>query len=237
MRAFLCHVIRQSELTTVFLSWFEYSLENESQPQILDTLYLNSGQIRLLFGTSVNHKHLGSSINKAKKTFHAINLIKKYFNQEELKGLLTSNYFSVLYYNSEIWHLPTLSPLLKQKLLSASANAVKLCLSKLPLNTSYEAIHRLAKMATPSQMSNYKHALQLHKLYNSTNMSDDWLNLNLQQNFNGRNEMIQFFNMSNYKVGRNLLVNRFRSLNNKIKLTWLNDSYESYKIKCKNLLL
>ena len=68
-------------------------------------------------------------------------------------------------------------------------------------------------------------------------MSDDWLSLNLQQNFNGRNEMIQFFNMSNYKVGRNLLVNRFRSLNNKIKLTWLNDSYESYKIKCKNLLL
>ena len=47
--------------------------------------------------------------------YHAINLIKKYFNCNELKGLLTSNYYSTLYYNSEIWHLPTLSPHLKQK--------------------------------------------------------------------------------------------------------------------------
>ena len=43
--------------------------------------------------------------------------------------------------------------------MSASANAIKLCLSKLPLNTSHETIHRLAKRATPTQMSSYKHAL------------------------------------------------------------------------------
>ena len=98
-------------------------------------------------------EQVNKTINKAKKTYHAINLIKKYFNQDELKGLLTSNYFSVLYYNSEIWHLPTLNPQLKQKLLSASANAVKLCLSKLPSNTSYETIQRLAKRATPTQMT------------------------------------------------------------------------------------
>ena len=100
----------------------------------------------------------------------AKSLIKKYFNKNEIKGLLTSNYYSVLYYNSEILDLPTLSPLLKQKLLSASANALKLSLTKLPQNTSFESIHRLAKRATPTQMSNYKLALQLHKLYNSTNI-------------------------------------------------------------------
>ena len=76
---------------------------------------------RLSWNDQVN-----KSINKAKKTFHAINLIKKYFNADELKGLLTLNYFSVLYYNSEIWHLPTLSTQLKQKLLSASANEIKI---------------------------------------------------------------------------------------------------------------
>ena len=115
---------------------------------------------------------VNKTINKAKQTYHAINLIKKYFSQNELKKLLTSNYFSVLYYNSEIWHLPTLKPVLKQKLMSASANAIKLCLSKQPPNTSYESIHKIAKRTTPSQMSTYKHALQLYKLFNSTNMSD-----------------------------------------------------------------
>ena len=145
--------------------------------------------------------------------------------------------FTVLYYNSEIWHLPTLSPQLKQKLMSASANAIKLCLSSLPLNTSYEEIHRLAKRGTPTQMSAYKHALQMYKLYNSNSMSDDWVSLNDQQNFNGRNEHVQIYTKSNYKVGKNLLVNRFKNLNNKIKFAWLNDSFESYKIKCKNLFL
>ena len=71
------------------------------------------------------------------------------------RGLLASIYYSVLYYNSEIWHLPTLGPQLKQKLLAASANALRLWTSKLPLNTSYNAIHSLAKRATPTQMSNY----------------------------------------------------------------------------------
>ena len=160
-----------------------------------------------------------------------------HFSDSELKGLLTTNYYSVLYYNSEIWNLPTLSPTLKQKLLSASANAIKICLSKLPLNTSYETIHRLAKRGTPKQMSTYKHALQLYKLYNSTNMTDDWVSLNLQQNFNGRNQHFQIFNVANYKVGRNILTNRFLPLNNKIEFSWFNESFETFKVKCKLLLL
>ena len=64
-------------------------------------------------------------------------------------------------------------------------------------------------------------------------MSDDWINLNTQQNFNGRNLNVQIFNKSNYKVGKNLLVNRFKTLTNLIKY----ESYESFKVKCKNLLL
>ena len=68
-------------------------------------------------------------------------------------------------------------------------------------------------------------------------MSDDWICLNDQQKFNGRNDHIQIVNKSNYKVGRNLLVNRFKSLSNKIDYSWFNDSFESFKVKCKNLLL
>ena len=154
-----------------------------------------------------------------------------------LKGLLTLNYYSILYYNSEIWHIPTLRPQLKQKLLSASANAIKLCLTALPPNTSFERIHSLAKRGNPTQMSTYKHALQLFKLYNSNNMSDDWVSLNVQQNFNARNNKFQIFKVSNYKVGQNQIVNRFHNLNNKICYSWFNDSFNTFKVKCKKLLL
>ena len=40
-----------------------------------------------------------------------------------------------------------------------------------------------------------------------------------------------------YKVGKNLLCNRFKQLNNKIDYHWFNESLNSYKIKCKKLLL
>ena len=117
------------------------------------------------------------------------------------------------------------------------ANAIKLSLSALPLNTSFDTIHSISKRATPTQMSTYKHALQLFKLYNSNNMSDDWVSLNVQQNFNARNDKFQIYRISNYKVGRNLIVNRFHNLNNQICYTWLNDSFNTFKVKCKKLFL
>ena len=92
----------------------------------------------------------------------------------------------------------------------------------------------MAKRGTPDQMSNYKHALQLYKLHNSNTMTDDWISLNVQQNFNGRNEKIQFFNIFNYKVGRNLLVNRFKVLNNKIDYFWFNESFNTFKVNVNN---
>ena len=45
------------------------------------------------------------------------------------------------------------------------------------------------------------------------------------------------YTILNYKVGRNILVNRFKYLNNKINYSWLNDSFNTFKVKCKHLLL
>ena len=90
---------------------------------------------------------------------------------------------------------------------------------------------------TPDQMSNYKHAIQLFKLYNSTKTTADWVDLNLQQIFNGRQEHFQVVNTAKYKVGRNLMVNRFHSINNKINYESFNKSFETFKITCKSIFL
>ena len=66
-------------------------------------------------------------------------------------------------------------------------------------NTSFETIHRLAKRGTPTQMSTYKNALQLFKLYNSNNMSADWVSLNAQQTYGDYNLTHQIY-FSFYKV-------------------------------------
>ena len=71
-------------------------------------------------------KNVANQISKANRALHAIKLIRKYFSKHEILQLLTSNYYSILFYNSEVWHIPELKHPLKQLLLSASANALKL---------------------------------------------------------------------------------------------------------------
>jgi hypothetical protein len=56
-------------------------------------------------------------IKKANKSLCALKLISKYFNTTELFQLLTYNAFSILYYNSEVWHLPSLNQSLQKNFL------------------------------------------------------------------------------------------------------------------------
>ena len=79
--------------------------------------------------------------------------------------------------------------------------------------------------------------VQLYKVYNSEEWSEDWVDLNWQQNFNNRNNKLQIIDLSRNRVGKNRLINRLTKTNNNIEFAWLNQSYESYKIKCKKMLL
>ena len=178
-----------------------------------------------------------NTINKSKSALNAIYLICKYFNKKQLLDIITSNYYSILYYNAEVWLLPTLNPQLKQKLLSASSAPLKLTTNNYNYLISFNTLHYVNKRATPDMIQAYKHALLLHKLYNNENANINWVDLFFSQNFNHRNQTVKFYNTSTYKVGNNLLPNRFTILNGKIQLNWLNDSLESYKIKCKQLFL
>ena len=83
----------------------------------------------------------------------------------------------------------------------------------------------------------YKLSIQLYKVYNGDNMNDDWQDMNVQQNFNARNNLFQISDYSRLKVGKNVLANRLRILNNQIDLDWLNLSLNSFKIKMKNVFL
>ena len=183
------------------------------------------------------HNQIQNSIQKSKRALGAINIIKKFFSKEQLLTIITSNFYSILYYNSEVWHLPTLSPNLKQKLLSASSAPLKICTKNYNNMISFEALHLINNRALPNQITFYKHALCLHKLYNSDSTNSNWLSLFLNQNFNARYKFTQFSNIARYKIGSNLLHNRFTVLNGKIELDWLNLPFNSFKLKCKTLFL
>ena len=151
---------------------------------------------------------------------------------------MTSNFYSVLYYNSEIWHLPKLNTYLKSLLLSTSARALKLCTPSYTQEMSFVKLHEINDRATPEQFCMYKHSLVLHSIYNLKTPPQEWINLNFNQTFNRRENNFKVYDNSNYKIGKlNILANRLICLNNVIPLTWLDYEKIKYKQLCKEKLL
>ena len=196
------------------------------------------GVLGILFDSKLQWQpQVQNAINKSRRTLHAISMIKKYFTKSQLLCLITAFYYSVLYFNSEIWLLPSLGPLLKQKLLAASAAPLKAITQNYDRSMSYERLHYINQRATPDQITTYKHALLLHKIYNENSMSINWINMFFNQQFNARSNTIKFFNTSSYKIGNNVLGNRFVHLNGKIEFDWLNEPTNTFKIISKRKFL
>ena len=89
----------------------------------------------------------------------------------------------------------------------------------------------------PDQMIKYKHALMLYKLLRQCTPNDEFIQLNFKAKLNRRLQHYNFLKVQNYSVGNNILLNRMCCLNNIIPYSMTNESYLSYKIKCKNLFL
>ena len=111
---------------------------------------------------------------------------QRFVTHNDLLSLVTSNFYSILYYNSEIWQINTLKSNLKQNLLSASAKALRVCLKLYYNCISFNELHNLCKRASPEQFMFYKMALCLFKLYNRDRFKPHWIRApQWKSNFNG----------------------------------------------------
>ena len=100
---------------------------------------------------------------------------------------------------------------------------------------SFEEIHKKSNQSTPSQIAQYKNALELYKLFNAAQPSKNWIDLTNQITVNNRQKFFNCIRVNNFKIGLSTMVNKFFSLNNKIELEILNLSYPAYKKKCKSI--
>ena len=130
---------------------------------------------------------------------------------------------------------------LKEKLMSASANALKVCMYYPDRMISFENIHLLNKRVTPTAMMKYNLGIQLYKLFNSREHSLEWLHLNMNQILTSRQTCFEILKSNSIRVGLNALVCWMSKVgtkvNGKIKLTCLNLSYNTFKIKFKKLFI
>ena len=192
----------------------------------------------VLFDSKLNwQSHLQLAITKSKKALQAIKMIKKYFTKGKLLTLLISNYYSILYYNAEIWLIPSLTRQAKTHLYSASANPLKMCYPFYDTSISFERLHSITKRPPPDSIMKFKHALLLHKTYNSTKPNKDWTDIFFNQHFNEKTNTVNLFDTSKFKQGKNLLCNRFVCINKKITYDSLNLPYSKFKTHAKRIFL
>ena len=168
---------------------------------------------------------------------YAIKRIAKFFNKEERTMLITSLFYSKLYYGSEVWHLPGRTETQNKMLKFASANALRIITNEITIFHTHTEIHKMTNRALPDQIIKYKHALMMYKLFRQCVPDEEFINLNFQANLNQRIVHHNFIRSQNFNVGQNILLNRLCSLNNTIPQSWTNESYLSHKLKCKNLFL
>ncbi len=181
--------------------------------------------------------HVANAIQKSSKSLNAIKLLVKYFNKNELLQILTSNFYSTLYYNAEIWLSESLSYHLKKQLLSASGRALRVAMHYPDPSISFIQLHRAARRATPVMFGKYRLAIQLYKTFNNRLPETEWLYLNYVQTNTTRQVEFNVVRSNNLLVGLNILSNKFHELNGTIPLEWFNSSLTAYKLLCKTKFL
>ena len=122
---------------------------------------------------------MANATKKANRALNAIKIIRKHFNTKELLQILTNNFYSILYYNSEVWMLKNLNTNLKRSLPWTSASALKMAQHYPKHNINYIDLHHITKRATPEMFSMYKLALLLFKVYTDTLPNDEPVQLNI----------------------------------------------------------
>ena len=182
-------------------------------------------------------KQYNNAIKDANHNLYAIKIVSKYFSSEEKQTLLTSLFYSKLYYGSEVWHIPGRTLAQNKKLKLASANALRSCNKSLTIYHTHTEIHSISKRALPDQMLKYKHAIAMYNLFKHCQPENEFLQMNFQLNQNPRINHMNFFSRQRYDCGKNILLNRLAHLNNMVDKTWLVQSIDTYKVKCKQLFL
>ena len=182
-------------------------------------------------------KQVTATITKANKALNALRLIRRFFNTKELLQLLTSNYYSILYYNCEVWMISSLKANQQNSLLSDSANDLKMAFHYPRRLINYKTLHQISKRATPEMFSKYKLALLLYKIYNQCIPHDEWIVLNFNQYITTRQTSFMTNHNIKNNVGKNALINRLNDLNGLISLDSLNLNIDGYKIECKKIFL
>ena len=138
--------------------------------------------------------------------------------------------YSILYYASEAWLLPTL----KEKLFNLLHLQSEKNLKVVDKVLSCRQLHKQYNCATPQIFAVYQTCINFFNVMKSEDsVSDEKAKVMLNIMQANRNEYFVFIRQNKYKCGLNNVSNRLRSVTNMIKKDWMLVERNLFKTHCK----
>ena len=174
---------------------------------------------------------VSNCIAKAKKALYALRQIKNFFTPSQMRLLLDSNFYSVLYYNATVWLTPSLRSDLKHDLLTVSALALRCCMPNHQSEISFINVHKLNCKCTPEQIMLYQIALNLYKIVNFNNHTPSTEVITvLEKTVNTRSQVLfEILRTNVTRIGTNSIENKLYHINKVIPLDNLNMPFVAFK--------
>ena len=192
----------------------------------------------VLFDSKLNWAaHIENTIQKCKKTLQAIRLISDYFNIDERLNIVTSLFYSKLYYGADVWLIPSLKSTLKKKLSTISTQALRIAANDYLRTFNCADLHVMFNRFTPSIWGHYCALLNLHRIINNHVPEEIWIELQTNSLPLTRANKTLFPPKNKLKVGINSILNRLSFVSTLITNDQLNFSSNAFKVLIKRILL
>ena len=182
-------------------------------------------------------QQVGKAIASANNAKQAIKLISRYFNSEELLKLATAYFYSRLYYGAKVWLISTMNAGLKKKIWQASSRMLRIVAKDYLGLRSFLDLHKCYLRATPEMWSNYSMACGMYNLVCRQSPEQVVPFLMINALHSTRQKSYIFTRSNATKIGFNCLSNRLQLVSNRVKFSWQDMSFETFKARCKDIFI
>ncbi len=157
------------------------------------------------------YSNLDYSLTRSRHMVHRLKYLRKWLTLQEMVKLVSSQYFSIIYYNAPFW-IGSLDAVSWRKLNSAHYRALRVVLSDFRSQLSRVEIDSMMKRAAPFEWANYSIASSVIWLHNS---SDSCIANELRSAAYVNDRLpyrARFFDASKLKIGRQALKSRISNI-------------------------
>ena len=225
---------------TEFCIFYRYDVAPK-KIELFNEKIISKNEIKILgviFDSKLTwHNHINRTIQRCKKTLQAIKLISTYFTIDEKLNIVTSIFYSRLYYGAEVWLIPALKAKLKNKILNISTQALRVVAEDYYHTFNSNELHILLKRFTPFQMMQYISLLNLYRIMNHNIPESIWIDLQFKYLPLTRSNKFILPPTNRLRIGLNSLSNRLSYTSTLVCNDDLNKNYIAFKCFAKKCVI